>query len=513
MAILKKDVLSYLLVLVSLVSVAPAVAPEAAVFEVGSRSAKVIGSDEKLGEVFITLAIPKPQVKEVTARNGEQYAQIKLEGCGNDNTVGLAALPIITHVVEVPWDTKVTAIVIRRHFEEFSVKRRLYPHQPPIPKVPGPAGNPPFQLNEEFYSGRKSDSFKTAGRADKVDVRTYRKRGRQYAKLAVRPFECNPAKRLVRYPTELVLKVTYARELPRAAGPRAGVISVVEVTIAERRELEELVEAGYNISNVRGNVVTIYATLKELGSLKAMGLEPVVIERQGPGIPKRMPPGKKGLGVYHDYATLTAELQAYAADYNDVCMLSSLGTSVQGRQLWAVKITDNPDVEEDEPEFKYVATMHGDEPVGTEMCLYFIDMLLTNYGLDANITDLVDSTEIWVVPLMNPDGLELGTRFNAHGINLNRAFPEGSSNDYMNILTGPYNNTAGRPPEVAHVMRWSQAGSFVLSANFHTGALVVNYPYDNDGLGSVDSPTPDDLLFEDVARRYSYYNPRFLLMA
>jgi hypothetical protein len=172
-----------------------------------------------------------------------------------------------------------------------------------------------------------------------------------------------------------------------------------------------------------------------------------------------------------------------------------------------VKITDNPDVEEDEPEFKYVATMHGDEPVGTEMCLYFIDMLLTYYGMDANITELVDSTEIWVVPLMNPDGLELGTRFNADGIDLNRIFPEGSSSDYTNILTGPYNNTAGRPPEVAHVMRWSQAGRFVLSANFHTGVLVVNYPYDNDGLGDVDSPTPDDLLFEDVARRYSFYNP------
>lgn len=55
-------------------------------------------------------------------------------------------------------------------------------------------------------------------------------------------------------------------------------------------------------------------------------------------------------------------------------------------------------------------------------------------------------------------------------------------------------------------MQWTAWNSFVLSANFHTGALVVNYPYDDDGMGSVDSPTPDDLLFENVSRRYSVHN-------
>ena len=53
-------------------------------------------------------------------------------------------------------------------------------------------------------------------------------------------------------------------------------------------------------------------------------------------------------------------------------------------------------------------------------------------------------------------------------------------------------DTAGRPPETVHVMQWSAAQNFVLGANLHAGSLVVNYPYDNDGLGSVDSPTPDD---------------------
>ena len=63
---------------------------------------------------------------------------------------------------------------------------------------------------------------------------------------------------------------------------------------------------------------------------------------------------------------------------------------MQGRELWAMLITDNPDTEEDEPEFKYVSTMHGDEPVGTENCLQLIERLLSDYGVDTRITDLVD---------------------------------------------------------------------------------------------------------------------------
>ncbi|MHC4462656.1 MAG: M14 family zinc carboxypeptidase [Planctomycetota bacterium] len=500
-------VIAMTLVLFSLAWSGPFAQRGPAVYSPGAKGVEAVQTDEKSGEISVTLAISPPKLKEITSRNGGRYIQLELEGRGNDNVPGRAALPIINHVVEVPWGTEVTARPIRRHFKELSVRRRLYPYQRPIPKVPGPAGNPPFELDEQFYSGSQSNAFRMAAGGDKVQVKTFRKRGRHYAKLTIRPFRYNPGRGLVRYPSEVILKVTYTRQLPKAAGPRLGVISVVEVKIAERKELEELIEAGYNISNVRGNIVTIYATQEELEVLRDAGYTPVKIEQQQLSKVEERKAGKKGLGVYHNYATLTAELEAYAADHNNICRLSSLGTSVQGRELLAVKITDNPDVEEDEPEFKYVSTIHGDEPVGTEMCLYFINMLLTNYASDPNITELIDSTEIWIVPLMNPDGLELGTRSNADGYDLNRSFPEGSSDAYTDIFNGPYNNTDGRPTEVAHMMRWSQRQSFVLAANFHTGALVVNYPYDNDNRGNVDSPTPDDLLFEDVSRRYSMHNP------
>jgi hypothetical protein len=201
-----------------------------------------------------------------------------------------------------------------------------------------------------------------------------------------------------------------------AAGPRLGTIVVVEVTIPNRDALDELARAGYDISNVQGNVVTIYASLEELERLKQTGFEYRKIERQ----PQPQGFELMALGSYHNYATLTDELNIYTEAYPEICRLYTLGQSVEGRELWAMLISDNPNDEEDEPEFKYVSTMHGNETLGTEMCLYFIDLLLTEYGTDERITSLVDSTAIWIVPLMNPDGFESSTRANANGFDLNR---------------------------------------------------------------------------------------------
>jgi len=203
---------------------------------------------------------------------------------------------------------------------------------------------------------------------------------------------------------------------------------------------------------------------------------------------------------YPSYDELVQILQNRAAQYPAICRLFDLGPAAgtAGRRLWALKITDNPDSEEDEPEHKYISTMHGDEIVGVEMCLHLIDLLLAGYGVDPRLTNLVNEIEIWIVPLMNPDGYMANRRTNANGVDLNRDFPEGTRGDP--------NTTTGRQAETKAIMEWSFQHSFTLAANFHGGALVVNYPFDNDGMGSVYSPTPDDDLFIYISEEYSRYN-------
>ena len=280
-------------------------------------------------------------------------------------------------------------------------------------------------------------------------------------------------------------------------------IAVVEVDAPNPAQWDALQEAGFIIDSRHGNRLRLYGPRENLARLEALGFKPEIAGFQPQ--PYSFTPGAKALGVYHDYAAVQAMLEDYEERYPALCRLHALGNSVQGRTLWALRITDHPDIEEDEPAFKYISTIHGDEPVGTEMCLYFIDRLLSDYALDLRIRQLVDETDIWIVPLMNPDGLELGQRYNASFLDLNRSFPA-YPYDFTGTMFEEQIDYAAYQPEVRVIAEWTADKHFVLSANFHTGALLVNYPYDDDRLGSVDSPTPDDLLLEALSRTYSEEN-------
>ena len=156
---------------------------------------------------------------------------------------------------------------------------------------------------------------------------------------------------------------------------------------------------------------------------------------------------------YHNYIELTAFLQDIADNYPDITRLESIGQSVQGRELWVIEISDNPGINEIEPEFKYVANMHGDETVGRELSLYLIEWLVEGYGSDPRATDIINNTDVFIMPTMNPDGFENGSRYNANGTDLNRDFPDQFSD--------PNNTTIGREPETRAVMDWTWDHHFV----------------------------------------------------
>ncbi|MDA0168113.1 M14 family metallopeptidase [Solirubrobacter taibaiensis] len=111
-------------------------------------------------------------------------------------------------------------------------------------------------------------------------------------------------------------------------------------------------------------------------------------------------------GAYHNYNEMATEVANVAAAYPGLVWRISLGTSYEGRQLWAVKISDNPTVDEDEQEVLFTANQHAREHLTTEMALYQINELTSKYGSDADITRLVNTREIWIVPMVNPDGVE-----------------------------------------------------------------------------------------------------------
>lgn len=277
---------------------------------------------------------------------------------------------------------------------------------------------------------------------------------------------------------------------------RESELVAAKVRLRERSEVDALSRAGVTVSAVKGSVAVVHASVEQLEALARAGY---VFE---------LLPAEKLFETYPSCDEITGAIEALVAGHPDIARMQSLGDSVEGRAIWAVLITDNPDVEEDEPEFRYISTMHGNEPPGKVLCLNLIETLLTEYGADPRITALVDETAIWIVPLMNPDGYARKSRYNAAGIDLNRSFPVYPDDFTGTIYGGAPLLDAGRAPETAHIMRWTAENSFVLSANLHSGSLVANYPYDDDGgVSGVYAAAPDDLLFQELALRYSFHNP------
>lgn len=110
---------------------------------------------------------------------------------------------------------------------------------------------------------------------------------------------------------------------------------------------------------------------------------------------------------YHNYEELTSRLREVSEKYPELVNLHTLGKSVKDRNIWAVEISENVKSRKiGEPMVKYVANMHGDEAVSREMLIYLMDYLLDNYGKDLKVTQLVNNTDIFLVPSMNPDGFE-----------------------------------------------------------------------------------------------------------
>lgn len=183
----------------------------------------------------------------------------------------------------------------------------------------------------------------------------------------------------------------------------------------------------------------------------------------------------KNRTLFQDYPTpeaIEVELKKFAAAHPDIMKLESLGKSIQGRDLWVVKISDNVNTDETEPEVKYIANMHGNEIVGRELMVILIRDILENYKKgDKRIVDLVNNREIYIVPTMNPDGSKSMRRGNAQWTDLNRDFPDFTTQDNTNT-------TDGRAPETQAIMKFQAQRKFALSANFHGGSEVVNYPWD-----------------------------------
>lgn len=255
--------------------------------------------------------------------------------------------------------------------------------------------------------------------------------------------------------------------------------------------IDALYSHGITIGEITDKRWSVYATKQKMGVLASLVPEYEQVWEGPRNLYKRSVPGSSRYTSYYDLVSFCSRL---ARDYPHLVTRFSLGQSVNGLELLGVRIRSAPR----RRKVKLVANMHGDETVGRELLIRFADHLVSNYESDLEIRTLVDSCEIHILPSMNPDGFQARRRTNAHGYDLNRNFPDRF-----------YGQITPLQRETAAIMRWSERENFTLSANFHGGSLVVNYPYDGNRhrRSGVASPTKENALFMHLAQAYSLWHP------
>ncbi len=192
----------------------------------------------------------------------------------------------------------------------------------------------------------------------------------------------------------------------------------------------------------------------------------------------------------------------------------SIGTTVEGRSIYAVKISDNHGTNESEPELLYTGGIHADEKLSVEAVLGFMDFLTDNYATDS-VGDIVDGHEIWFVPVVNPDGYAYNELLNqaeagdwrknrqrnddgTYGIDLNRNFgyeweyDDAGSSD--NGSDADYRGESAFEALEADALRdFANSRDFIMTTTLHSGGSGVIFPYNYHQLF-----TPDNDIFEAI---------------
>ncbi len=271
---------------------------------------------------------------------------------------------------------------------------------------------------------------------------------------------------------------------------------------ADRQQLQQL---GYFISldHIKSDTVFAYANVRGFARFLHSGLTYTLLKPPSERLKKQqlIPGTLKNSGkwnYYPSYEQYISLMKSFQKDYPALCKVVNIGKSVQGRDLLFVHIGHLNDTQHTVPEFMYTSTMHGDETTGYILMLHLIDYLLSNYGVKPEVTDLIDSVDIWINPLANPDGTYAGgnasvygaTRFNANHVDLNRNYPDPKD--------GQHPDGNAWQPETKAFMNFAAKHHFVVSCNLHTGAEVANYPWD-----TWVQRTADDAWWQEVCRQYA----------
>lgn len=278
----------------------------------------------------------------------------------------------------------------------------------------------------------------------------------------------------------------------------------------ESSEIQALRSAGYTVTVQVPDMAAYYS---------ARAAHPPETDKAGGGCgaePAHTDPAHfhtGSMGGYLTYTEILAELDSMAARYPHIFKAKApVGTfrTYENRPLYWVKISDNPGTDENEPRVFYNALIHAREGVSVMQLVYFMWYVLENYDTDAEIKYLVDNSELYFIPVVNPDGYVYNQTTNPNGGGMHRKNrrPTGGTNPGVDLnrnfgyqwgVSGSSNNTSNdtyrgpsafSEPETQAFKWFAEQYGFTAALTHHSYADMLLWPY-----GYADVQTPDNALY------------------
>jgi len=268
----------------------------------------------------------------------------------------------------------------------------------------------------------------------------------------------------------------------------------------------------------------VHTNQSELSELDNAGYKTEIVHESISSFYRSRLDTQKDMGGYKTLSEINTYLDGIIADHPTIVSTKvNIGYTIEGREMWAVKISDNPSIDEDEPEVMYTAAIHAREVITPEVILNFMDHVTDNYGINPEITDLVNNTEIWIVPVVNPDGYYYNEDYmpggggnwrknrrdnggGIYGVDLNRNYgyqwgydDAGSSPDTDDPTyrgTGPFSE-----PETQNMRDFTEAHEFAITVYVHSYSNLILWPWGYDYL-----LTPDEYVFAELGDSMTAFN-------
>ena len=306
------------------------------------------------------------------------------------------------------------------------------------------------------------------------------------------------------------------------ANAQETVYSQVLVKVENTNEIQRLVDLDFDIDHYKGvgqNSISFYVTSEEIQKLRTYGfsfdvtipnfteyyMQQRVLDEANMKNLKKAENTANGfdlgsMGGFYTFEEVETKLDEMKTDYpNLITSKTSIGTSVEGRPIWMVKISDNPEINEGEPAAYFDGLHHAREPLSMATNINFMFWLLENYSTNTAVQFLVDHRELYFVPVVNPDGYKYNEQTNPNGgglwrknrkvsaggcvgVDLNRnysfEFAHDSSCASNNPCTSTYHGTGPfSEPETAGVRDFLTLIQPKTGFSIHSTAGVYLMPY------------------------------------